>query len=71
MDTEILAVLDEHEQLSVVEIADVMGAHPVVVDRRCYQLQQTGYVRIFSGGFYSLSDDGEDYLSQRQSEHSR
>lgn len=68
MDRDILAVLDEHEQLSVVELADVMGAHPVAVDRQCYQLQQNGYVRIGGGGQYSLTDDGEQYLTQPRSE---
>lgn len=69
MNSEILTVLDDHGQLSVVEIADVMGAHPVTVDRHCYHLHQNGYIRVFSGGIYSLSDDGEQYLTQPCSDH--
>jgi Mn-dependent DtxR family transcriptional regulator len=63
MDKQILAVLDQHEPLSVVEIADIMGAHPVAVDRHCYQLHQNGYVRVISGGIYSLTEDGEQSLT--------
>jgi predicted ArsR family transcriptional regulator len=68
MHNDILAVLDDHEQLSVVEIADVMGAHPVAVDRHCYQLQQDGYIHVFSSGIYQLADDGEAHLTQHRSE---
>lgn len=63
MDKQILAVLDQHEQLSVVEIADIMGAHPIAIDRHCYQLHQNGYVRVFGGGIYSLTEDGEQSLT--------
>lgn len=64
MNREILSVLDDHEPLSVEEIADVTDAHPIQVDRRCYQLFQRGYIRIFSGGVYSLTEEGEYYLVQ-------
>lgn len=64
MNREILSVLDEHEPLSVEEIADVIDAHPIQVDRHCYQLFQGGYIRIFRGGVYSLTEEGEHYLVQ-------
>lgn len=64
MNQEILSVLDEHEPLSVEEIADVIDAHPIQVDRHCYQLFQRGYIRIFSGGVYSLTEEGEYHLIQ-------
>lgn len=62
MKREILSVLNDHKQLSVEEIADVIDAHPIQVDRQCYQLLQNGHIRIFSGGVYSLTDDGEHHL---------
>lgn len=65
MNSEILSVLDEYEQLSVEEIADVIDAHPIQVDRQCYQLLQSGYIRILSGGVYSLTEDGEHHLLER------
>lgn len=68
MQKDILSVLDDHEQLSVVEIADMMGAHPVTVDRHCYQLHQDGYIRVFNSGIYQLSEAGEAYLTQHRSE---
>lgn len=68
MNEDILAVLDDYEQLSVVEIADVIGAHPVMIDRHCYRLQQDGYIRVYSSGIYQLADDGEAYLTQHRSE---
>lgn len=64
MNRKILSVLDEHEPLSVEEIADVIDAHPIKVDRHCYRLFQRGYVRVFSGGVYSLTEEGEYYLVQ-------
>ena len=69
MDTDILAVLDEHGQLSVVEIADIMGAHPTTVARHCYRLHQDGHLHVTSGGIYSLTEDGEHDLLQPQNEH--
>jgi predicted ArsR family transcriptional regulator len=68
MNEDILAVLDDHEQLSVVEIADAMGAHPVTVDRHCYRLQQDGYLRVYSSGIYQLAADGANQLAQGRSE---
>lgn len=68
MHKDILTVLENHEQLAVVEIADMMGAHPVTVDRHCYQLHQDGYIRVFNSGIYQLSDAGEAYLTQDHSE---
>lgn len=62
---EILRVLDEHGQLSVIELADVMGAHPVAVDRHCYRLHDAGDIRLFSGGLYTLTAHGEQSLADR------
>lgn len=66
MEREILAVLDNHEQLSTVEIADILGAHPVTIERHCYQLHQSGYLQVVGGGSYSLSTAGADFLVQHQ-----
>lgn len=71
MEREILSVLEDHDQLSVVEIADIMGAHPVTVDRHCYKLHQAGYVHASSGGIYTLTDDGAASLAQQRSVHRR
>lgn len=68
---DILTVLDDHEQLSVLAIAEIMGVHPVTIDRHCYQLYQDGYIRVFNGGIYRLTDEGADYLIQyRSASHS-
>lgn len=71
MEREILTVLDDQEKLSVVEIADVMGAHPVAVDRHCYQLHQDGYVHVSGSGIYALTDYGKQYLIQQRSTQRR
>lgn len=68
MNTEILSVLDKHERLTVLEIADIIGAHPISVDRYCYQLYQRGYIRVYNAGIYSITEDGEHYLIQPPSE---
>lgn len=60
MEEDILTILDDYKQLSVVEIADMMDAHPVAVDRHCYQLHQDGYLRVFNSGLYQLTADGAD-----------
>lgn len=66
MERKILAVLDEHEQLSAMEIADIMGAHPITVERHCYQLHQNGYLQIVGGSSYTLSTAGADLLVQHR-----
>lgn len=62
---EILSVLDEHDQLSVIELADVMGSHPVAIDRRCYQLHDADYIRLASSRLYTLTERGEQYFFDR------
>lgn len=60
MDREILTVLDTYERLSLVEIADVIDAHPLTVDRHCYQLLQKGYIKMLGSGIYVLTEKGKE-----------
>lgn len=46
----------------------MMRARLVAVDRHCYQLYQSGYLRRFNSGIYQLTDDGETHLIQHRSE---
>lgn len=59
----LLKALADREDTSVTSLAEVLEAHPITTDQRCYELQREGYIRQTSTGVYTITDSGEEYLS--------
>lgn len=55
---QILATLDEEGPCHVMELAAVLEAHPIPIDRTCTQLQQAGQLRRQHGGTYDITETG-------------
>ncbi|WP_247001949.1 helix-turn-helix domain-containing protein [Halosolutus gelatinilyticus] len=54
---EILAVLAESQPATISELAASLDAHPITIERHCYDLQQDGYVRQCIGGTFALDEN--------------
>jgi Mn-dependent DtxR family transcriptional regulator len=66
---DILRGLQVHGTLSVNELAEYCEAHPVAVERRCYELQRSGDVRFApGGGGLVLTDQGTERAPDSASE---
>ncbi|MDQ2049685.1 Lrp/AsnC family transcriptional regulator [Natronolimnohabitans sp. A-GB9] len=52
----ILEALEEISPATIAELATILEAHPVTVERRCRALQRAGEIRQCTGGVYTLAD---------------
>lgn len=64
----LLAVLRDREAAAVTTLAETLDAHPITIDRRCYELQRDGYIRQTSKGIYAITGAGEDRLETQVNE---
>jgi DeoR/GlpR family transcriptional regulator of sugar metabolism len=55
-ETAILDALAEHGPASGPEIARMLGAHPMTVERQCAELQRRGRIQQVTGGMYALRE---------------
>lgn len=60
--TAVLDLLDTDGPLQVVEIATRLEMHPVEVDLQCSSLHDQGYIAMFGGGVYELTETGTQLL---------
>lgn len=58
----LLDALADHGSATVTELATTLDAHPVTVDRQCYDLQTDGYIQHVGSGRYTLTKHGEQFL---------
>ena len=56
-------MLDERGAVEVGTLAAALEEHPVTVTQVCYDLQADGHVRQVSGGVYTITDDGREFLT--------
>ncbi|WP_049914761.1 helix-turn-helix domain-containing protein [Haloterrigena salina] len=59
----LLRVLDERGAVEVGTLAATLDEHPVTVTQVCYDLQSDGHVQQVSGGVYTITEDGRQYLT--------
>jgi predicted ArsR family transcriptional regulator len=50
----ITEALADHGPATGPELAALLDAHPVAIERRCSKLQQRGHIRQGTGGMYTL-----------------
>jgi DNA-binding IclR family transcriptional regulator len=55
-DGSILDALAAHGPATGPELAQLLGTHPITVERRCCDLQQRGRVQQTTGGAYVLAE---------------
>lgn len=58
----ILKLLDTDGPLQAVEIATQLDIHPVEADLQCNSLHDHGYIAMFGGGVYELTEAGTQLL---------
>lgn len=64
MEHDILETLADAGPLHVTELAERVDGHPLTVDRMCSQLHTDGYIYLFGGGRYRLTDTGREQLTE-------
>ncbi|QFU84190.1 DeoR family transcriptional regulator [Natronorubrum aibiense] len=59
----LLSLLDERGPVEATSLAAALDVHPMTVRTKCHELQSAGHVRQVSGGVYTITETGRDYLS--------